>query len=109
MQLLKAKCLSTEQCLAFNSFGEIKARLKPMASWINVSHNTGLYVADVDICAADLHDCVADASCHKTGANAHWILMAFHNLNVYLLAGPSQYICVCKKGFIQIGKKCIEL
>ena len=66
-QLLEAKCRNTEQCLAFNTVGEIKSHVQPKATWINITGEGGLYVADINVCAADLHDCPVEAHCHKTG------------------------------------------
>ena len=65
--MLEAKCRDTEQCLAFNSRGEIKTRIQPKTAWVNVSGDDGLYIANVDVCAADLHECPLDATCLRTG------------------------------------------
>lgn len=75
-KLLEAKCRSTEQCLAFNSFGEIKTQLLPVSAWVNVSQDSGLFVADVDVCTADLHDCASNADCHKTGSVTELLLIS---------------------------------
>ena len=74
LKLLEARCRSTEQCVAFNSFGEIKTSLLPMSAWVNVSQDNGLFVADVDVCAADLHDCASNADCHRTGSATEHLL-----------------------------------
>ncbi len=42
---MKRRCEDTEQCLAFNSNGEFKNKLKSRNHWVRTSESEGLYVA----------------------------------------------------------------
>ena len=42
---MKQRCQETEQCVAFNSNGEFKSRLKSQKEWVLTSESEGLYVA----------------------------------------------------------------
>lgn len=44
-QLLKERCLATEQCIGFTSDGEFKNRLAPVNKWVDISPGQGMYVA----------------------------------------------------------------
>lgn len=52
--------------MAFTVSGEFKNQLAPFERW-TTGPNQGMFVADMDICSADLHDCSENADCAYTG------------------------------------------
>lgn len=78
---MKQHCQLTEQCVGFNSKGEFKNRLNPQSKWTRTEDTGGamggatgggtggggLYVADIDVCAADLDSCGRHQVCKHTG------------------------------------------
>lgn len=74
---MKQRCQLTEQCVGFNSKGEFKNRLNPQSKWTRTGDTGGdtggdmggggLYVADIDVCAADLDSCGRHQVCKHTG------------------------------------------
>ncbi|CAI8046779.1 UDP-glucuronate 4-epimerase 4 [Geodia barretti] len=85
-QKLEARCLATEQCVAFTSEGEFKTSVLPPEQWSDSTLD--LYVADVDMCAADLHRCGPHSVCHSSG--------------------PGTYDCGCEDGYLRLGRACVE-
>ncbi|XP_078683220.1 uncharacterized protein LOC144917259 [Branchiostoma floridae x Branchiostoma belcheri] len=89
-EAMKKRCLEAEQCVAFSSAGMLKSRVKPPHLWQQAAFSSpeqGIYVADVDMCAADLHDCDEHAFCNKTG--------------------PAQFRCTCRDGYYGNGQTCL--
>lgn len=64
---LKAKCRELRACMAFNSEGVLKSQVREQTKWEDVAFfkasDQGLYIAEVDLCEADLHDCAKYAVC----------------------------------------------
>lgn len=58
---LKDICLWYEECVAFSTDGRLRSILLPQDKWVtNIdSVNQGLYISQVDICKADMHNCDA--------------------------------------------------
>ncbi|XP_064405544.1 uncharacterized protein LOC135350619 [Halichondria panicea] len=88
LKLLEERCLATEQCIAFTSSGEFKNRLTPMNKWVATPQEDGMYVADIDLCASDLHFCGKHSDCVYTG--------------------PANYTCACHHGYLKLGQNCVE-
>ncbi|ELU17888.1 hypothetical protein CAPTEDRAFT_227995 [Capitella teleta] len=88
---LKAACREMVDCLAFNSEGVLKRQVREQVKWEKVpffqGEHQGLYVANVNPCKANLHDCAKYAQCTP-------IL-------------PAQYSCRCKQGYFGNGKLCL--
>lgn len=80
-------CLQTEQCVAFNTAGELKNYVLPQHQWVAKGVG-GLYVADLNVCAADLHSCGRHSSCVSTG--------------------PSTFTCVCNEGYEMFPSGCVR-
>jgi hypothetical protein len=84
--MLLKRCQELERCVAFTSNGELKTRVSSMEEMPSVSDGgDGLYVAEMDLCAADLHSCSSNARC--------------------VSQGPGKYDCVCPDGLW--GENCI--
>eukprot|EP00118_Oscarella_pearsei_P014206 m.120139 g.120139 ORF g.120139 m.120139 type:complete len:116 (+) comp37726_c0_seq9:1418-1765(+) len=83
---LKAHCLAVDQCVAFTSTGMLKKRVKPKHKWHSLAdRKEGLYIADIDMCLADLYSCPKHASC--------------------VSRGPGQFACECQGNYW--GSRCI--
>jgi UDP-glucuronate 4-epimerase len=83
-EALEARCMATEQCIAFTSNGEFKNHLQPPQRWLESTED--MYVADVDMCVADLHRCGAHGHCQSSGT----------------------YDCGCVEGYQWLGGSCVE-
>lgn len=68
MQKLKKECSLIDECVAFTSEGGLKSRIEPKAKWKKVPTG-GLYVADIDVCQAGLHNCQGNYTCTHLGIN----------------------------------------
>ncbi|XP_019849560.1 PREDICTED: uncharacterized protein LOC109580616 [Amphimedon queenslandica] len=90
LKQMKNICSSVYECVAFTAEGHFKTIIQPDSQWkkINTS-STGLYVADIDVCAAGLHNCNENAICH------------------YL--GPAQFKCECSLGWKMHNKFCVPM
>jgi hypothetical protein len=67
--MLLKRCQELERCVAFTSNGELKTRVSSMEEMPSVSDGgDGLYVAEMDLCAADLHSCSSNARCVSQGS-----------------------------------------
>lgn len=83
LQEMKKLCRAVFECVAFTTEGHFKTIIQPKAQWrtlkpssssIFSSHHTitaGLYVADIDVCAAGLHNCYGNATCKYLGNVRH--------------------------------------
>ena len=70
MQKLKKECRLIDECVAFTSEGGLKSRIEPKARWKKVPSG-GMYVADIDVCQAGLHNCQGNFTCTHLGINTH--------------------------------------
>ncbi|XP_065886387.1 uncharacterized protein [Dysidea avara] len=90
IEALKRRCSQTDQCVGFNTDAEFKTLILPENEWVKMEGNgAGSYVANIDMCAADLHDC------HK------------HSQCVY--KGPAQFECRCLNGYHGNGRQCVRI
>ena len=65
---MKNICGSVHECVAFTTEGHFKTIIQPNSQWRKTNtSNTGLYVADIDVCAAGLHNCYGNATCQYLG------------------------------------------
>ena len=58
-------CRIIDECVAFNSKGDLKVFLKPESEW--KSSSSTLYVADMDVCKAGIHNCFGNSTCTSKG------------------------------------------
>ncbi|CAH1777556.1 unnamed protein product, partial [Owenia fusiformis] len=87
---LKTHCDRSDTCLAFNSRGYLKNKLSPKTSWMKGMYETpddGLFIADIDICTKNLHECSKHATCSQQR--------------------PGEYTCKCNDKYVGDGKTCL--
>ncbi|XP_019848846.1 PREDICTED: uncharacterized protein LOC100639897 isoform X1 [Amphimedon queenslandica] len=82
---MKEVCDYMDDCVGFNTKGEIKTILQTSKPW---AKGSGLHIANIDVCKAGLHNCFAPRKC------------------VY--KGPAVFSCVCGDGYQSIDQNCIE-
>ena len=58
-------CRIIDECVGFNSKGDLKVFLSPEARWSKSS--TNLYVADINVCEAGIHNCFGNSTCTSIG------------------------------------------
>jgi lipopolysaccharide biosynthesis glycosyltransferase len=77
---LMERCKEVNQCIAFNTKGLLKKQISNQKKWVKMEGDkAGLYIADIDICQADLHTCHSHSTCHFTG--------------------PAHFKCLCDNGY----------
>ena len=63
-------CRIIDECVAFTSKGELKVFLSPESHWTRSSST--LYVADIDVCKAGIHNCFGNSTCTSIGKEEGW-------------------------------------
>ena len=61
--------------MAFNTKGDLKVFLDKESKWVKSSST--LYVADIDVCQAGLHNCFGNSTCKSLGK---WLIAGFYTL-----------------------------
>lgn len=85
---LKKICGIIDECVAFNTKGDLKVFIDKESKWVKSSST--LYVADIDVCQAGLHNCFGNSTCKSLG--------------------PGQFECGCNEGWGLIDSHtCVEL
>ena len=59
-------CADIDECVAFNTNGGLKSMIDPEPKWKH-TNSGGLYVAEIDICQAGLHNCYGSSTCKSLG------------------------------------------
>lgn len=77
-----------DECMAYDSNGLIRGIVQPQSTWRRTSGS--VFVADVDVCKAGVHNCFGNSTCKYTG--------------------PGQFECACPEGWgLYHTHDCVEL
>ena len=58
-------CRIIDECVAFTTKGDLKVFLSSESKWSSSSHD--LYIADIDVCKAGIHNCFGNSTCISLG------------------------------------------
>ena len=54
-----------DECMAYDSNGVIRGIVQPQSTWRRTSGS--VFVADVDVCKAGVHNCFGNSTCKYAG------------------------------------------
>lgn len=63
---MKEICRVVDECVGFTSDGHLKQYIGPESQWSSRS-GTSLYLADINVCEAGVHNCYGNYTCTHLG------------------------------------------